>query len=249
MSDTAFRPIEWISASQTDVGTVRSVNEDSFHVNQQSGLWVVADGMGGHEVGDVASTKIIEALERVPNIECLSDYIDAVEDALLAVNQEIIEYADIMLDHGTMGSTLAALVIRGRVGVAIWVGDSRVYRFRNGRLTQLSRDHSQVQEMLRMGLISAEEAVNHPQSNVITRAIGGEQDLYIDLDVFSTQMGDTFLICSDGLYNAVEDEELIQCLSERDLEGCALDMLEISLAHQASDNVTLIVVRGVPEKF
>lgn len=248
MSDTAFRPIDWQCATRTDVGTVRTVNEDALMAKPEAGLWVVADGMGGQEAGDIASGKIIEALDALPSIEQLSDFVDSVEDALVRVNQEIIEYADIMLESATMGSTLATLIIRGRVGVCMWVGDSRVYRYRNGQLEQLSRDHSQVEEMLQMGLISAEDAVNHPQSNVITRAVGGEEELFVDINVFSTQIGDTFMLCSDGLYNSVNKEDIKTFLQERSLDQCVENLISKSLANNASDNVSVIVVRGIPEK-
>lgn len=248
MSDTAFRPIDWQCAMQTDVGTVRTVNEDALMAKPESGLWVVADGMGGQEAGDIASGKIIEALDALPVISHLSDFIDAVEDALIKVNQEIIEYAEIMLESATMGSTIASLIIRGRVGVCMWVGDSRVYRYRNGHLEQLSRDHSQVEEMLQMGLISAEDALNHPQSNVITRAVGGEEELFVDINVFSTQIGDTFLLCSDGLYNSVSRGDMEHFLQERNLEKCVSSLIDKSLANNASDNVSVLVVRGIPDK-
>ncbi|WP_075188034.1 PP2C family protein-serine/threonine phosphatase [Teredinibacter haidensis] len=249
MSDTAFRPIEWVYASQTDVGTVRAANEDALIALPESGLWAVADGMGGHEIGDIASTKIVEALAAVPNLPKLSDYVDAVEDALLNVNQEIMEYAGIMLESGTMGSTLAALVIRGRVGVCLWVGDSRIYRYRNGWLQQLSRDHSQVEEMLRMGLITEAETHNHPQKNVITRAIGGESELYVDINVFSTQIGDTFLICSDGLYNSVKQDDIEFHLSTRSIEQSVSELMNKSLSNRAADNVSIVIVRGIPDKL
>lgn len=249
MSDTAFRPIDWQCATGTDVGTVRPVNEDALMAKPEAGLWVVADGMGGQEAGDIASGKIIEALDALPSIDQLSDFVDSVEDALVRVNQEIIEYAEIMLESATMGSTLATLIIRGRVGVCMWVGDSRVYRYRNGQLEQLSRDHSQVEEMLQMGLISAEDAVNHPQSNVITRAVGGEEELFADINVFSTQIGDTFMLCSDGLYNSVDKEDIKAFLQERSLDQCVENLISKSLANKATDNVSVIVVRGVPEKI
>lgn len=249
MTDTTFRrPIIWKSCAQTDVGVVRKVNEDSIIAKPDIGLWAVADGMGGHQVGDVASNKIVTALDGVIPPERLSGYIDAVEDCLLDVNEQMLEYARIMFEEGTIGSTLVALIIKGRIGVCLWVGDSRLYRFRNHQLLQLSRDHSQLEEMIEMGLISREEAENHPQRNVITRAVGVETPLYVDIDVFTTQVGDTFLLCSDGLYNSVSEQDILQALALRDLEQATSDLIAKSIANGAPDNVSVILVQGLPGK-
>lgn len=250
MSDNTFRrPIAWNSFALTDVGCVRQVNEDSIFENSDKCLWAVADGMGGHEVGDVASRKIVEILERIEPQPSLSDYVDAVEDALLHANQALIEYAQIMFNNETMGSTAVCLVVVNHVGVCLWVGDSRLYRSRNQQLHQLSRDHSQVAEMVQMGLITEEDAEHHPHRNVITRAIGVEKQLYVDINVFSTQVGDSFLLCSDGLYNAVPRNNIEAAMRIRDPEECALTLMKQALDNGAQDNVSVIVVRGVPSKI
>ncbi len=184
---TFRRPIEWVSSARTDVGAVRKANEDAILARPEVGLWAVADGMGGHEVGDVASRLIVEALEAVGPQERLSDLVDTVEQSIVDANQNIIEYAKLMFENATMGSTLVSLVIHGRVGVALWAGDSRLYRLRNHQLSQLTRDHSHVQELLDSGAISEKEAENHPHGNVITRAIGVEEDGFVDVVVFNTQ--------------------------------------------------------------
>ncbi len=248
MSNTEFRPIDWIAASATDVGTVREVNEDAVILRPEIGLWAVADGMGGHEVGDIASEKVVEALARVENFEFLSDIVDAVDDALIDANQEIIDYSREQLENASMGSTVVSLIMRGRVGICIWVGDSRLYRLRGGALSQLSRDHSQVEEMLQMGMLTPEQAENHPDSHVITRAIGGEDELYIDINIFSLQIGDTYLLCSDGLYNAVEIADLEQYLSLRSPQQSCEELLSLALGNSARDNVSLIVIKGEPGK-
>lgn len=246
MSDTEFRPIDWSGACRTDVGTVREINEDALLQRPDIGLWAVADGMGGHEVGDVASAKVIEALEAVSGAALLSDFVDQVDDALISANQSIIDYARNELENGSMGSTVVSLLVRGRVGVCLWVGDSRLYRMRNGALSQLSRDHSQVEELIQMGMLTYEQAENHPDSHVITRAIGGEEELYVDINIFSLQIGDTFMLCSDGLYNAVTVDDLEQCLSERNPQQGAEELMSRALANNARDNVSLIVLKGEP---
>ncbi len=250
VNDITFRrPIDWRSGACTDVGAVRAVNEDALISREEIGLWAVADGMGGHEVGDVASRMIVEALERLENSERLSDFVDAVEETLLDVNRGILDYADLMFDKATMGSTLVALVIRGRVGVCLWAGDSRLYRLRNHQLTQLSRDHSHVQELIEMGALEPEEAARHPNANIITRAIGVEEDGFVDVNVFNAQIGDTFLLCSDGLHNTVAEADLVRILGGRDTQQMAEELVQASLANGAPDNVSVVVVRGEPGKF
>lgn len=250
MKDITYRrPIAWNSYALSDVGCVREVNEDAVIMSPDSSLWAIADGMGGHQVGDVASKKIIEVLEQVPFNESLSDYIDAVENALLLANRQLLDYATKMFGNKTMGSTAVCLVIKQHVGVCLWVGDSRLYRYRNYQLQQLTRDHSQVEEMVQMGLITSEEAEHHPHKNVITRAVGVEPQLYIDINVFSTQVGDTFLLCSDGLYNAVSKRDVEDMLGQRDAEHCVLALMKTALDNGADDNVSLIVIKGEPGKL
>lgn len=247
MTDITFRrPIAWKSHALTDVGCVRKVNEDSLFEESDYYLWAVADGMGGHQVGDLASQKIVELLEKIEPSESLSDYVDTVENALLDANQQLIEYASVMFENQTMGSTVVCMVIKQNVGVVLWVGDSRLYRYRNRQLQQLTRDHSQVEEMVQLGLITAQEAETHPNKNVITRAVGVEQQLFVDVNVFSTQVGDTFLLCSDGLYNSVSKMDVETKLSHRDAEVCALDLMKTSLENGAEDNVSLIIIKGEP---
>ncbi len=244
ITNTQVIPIEWSGFSVTDVGSVRSVNEDSVLMLSESGLWAIADGMGGHQVGDIASAKIVDALAKIPHIELLSEMIDAVDDALINVNSDIIDYASKQPGNFSMGSTVVSLLLRGRVGAALWVGDSRLYRYRNGQLEQMTRDHSQVEELLQMGHITPEEMENHPQRNVITRAVGGEEDLYVDVNVFGAQIGDTFLLCSDGLYNAVTIDEITSMLNNRSAEDCAQILMQTALKKGASDNVSIIVLKG-----
>lgn len=250
LSDRTFRrPIHWFSGARTDVGAVREINEDALILRPRIGLWAVADGMGGHEVGDVASRMIVDALEQVETADQLSQFVDQVEQCLIDVNRQILDYSDLMFDSATMGSTLVALMIRGRVGVCIWAGDSRLYRLRNHQLTQISRDHSHVQELLDMGAISPEEAANHPNANIITRAIGVEDEGFVDITVFNTQIGDTFLLCSDGLYNAVNEERIATILTGRDAQQAAEALVDASLENGAPDNVSVVVVKGEPGKF
>ncbi len=245
MIDITFRrPVLWSSSARTDVGVVRDVNEDAILAKPAIGFWAVADGMGGHLVGDVASSRIIAALDIIVPEEMLDDYVDAVEDTLLDTNEKMLEYARVMFDTGTMGSTVVALIIKERVGACLWVGDSRLYRFRNQQLSQISRDHSQLEEMIELGLLTRESAETYPHKNVITRAVGVEDSLYVDVSIFTAQIGDIFLLCSDGLYNSVSDDEIIDVFAIRDIDLMAEQLIERSIANGAPDNVSVVVVQG-----
>lgn len=241
---TIRRPIEWRSAQATHVGKVREMNEDSILSLPGVPLWVVADGMGGYEAGNLASNMVVKSLEGMQQQATLNRQVNSIEDCLLDVNQRILEYGDIMLDGRTLGSTVVTLLIRGRVGVCQWAGDSRLYRYRNGGLVQLSRDHSQIEEQVQRGILSPEQAENHPEANVITRAVGADEQLFVDINVFSTQMGDVFLLCSDGLYNLLGDDEIAECLASYSIEQAVQVLLDIALERGADDNVSLILVKG-----
>lgn len=240
---TIRRPIVWKSVQDTNVGMVRETNEDSILSNTSQQCWAVADGMGGYEAGNVASRMVVSALENMTAGDSLGELVDDIEDRLLDVNHRILEYADIMLDGRTLGSTVVTLAIKGRVGVCLWAGDSRLYRFRNRQLLQLSRDHSQIQEQIRQGYITAETAANSPDANVITRAVGADAELYVDINVFSTQVGDVFLLCSDGLYNMVSEDEIAAALG-LPLEQASDSLMQKALDQGADDNVSLVLVKG-----
>jgi protein phosphatase len=152
-----------------------------------------------------------------------------------------------MLDGRTLGSTVVTLMIKGHIGICLWAGDSRLYRFRNNELLQLSRDHSQVEELLQQGFLTPEEADNHPDSNVITRAIGASPDIYVDINAFSVQLGDTFLLCSDGLYNMVSEADIISALTHLSIDDAVEALIQKTLANGAKDNVSVILVKGEPE--
>lgn len=247
MSDiTVRRPVKWHSVEETNTGMVREINEDSIMSNADVGLWAVADGMGGYEAGNVASNMIVSSLAEVSATTHLDDFVTSIEDCILDVNQRILEYAEIMHDGRMLGSTVASLLIHGKVGACLWVGDSRIYRFRNNELSQLSRDHSHVEELLQQGAISPEEVENHPDANVITRAVGAAEELYVDINVFDTQVGDTYMLCSDGLYNTVDRENIIYCLNNFTAEEGVKSLIAKALENGAPDNVSVIIVKGIP---
>ena len=241
---TVRRPIIWKSVHETNIGMVRKINEDSILSTPQSQFWAVADGMGGYEAGNVASNMIVASLEGCSQQGSLNQLVNNIENCLIDVNRRILEYADIMLDGRTLGSTIVSLAIKGRVGVCLWVGDSRLYRLRNRQLLQLSRDHSQIEEQVQQGYITPEQAENHPDSNVITRAVGAHKKVYVDINVFSAQLGDVFLLCSDGLYNMVSKGELASTLARLPIDQARDSLMQLALDRGAGDNVSIILVKG-----
>ncbi len=245
---TIRRPIKWKSAQNCHVGLVRANNEDAILSLPDQRLWAVADGMGGYEAGNVASDMIVSTLKNLKLDGGLNEIVNRVEDSLIDVNHRILEYADIMLDGRTLGSTVVALIIKGRVGICLWAGDSRLYRYRNRQLVQLSRDHSQVEEQVMQGHITPEEADNHPDSNVITRAIGADSEIFIDINAFGVQLGDIFLLCSDGLYNMVSNDEIAHILASQPIEQAVQALIQKALDNGADDNVSVILVQGEPDK-
>lgn len=205
-------------------------------------LFTVADGMGGHMAGDVASQAITDALSRLPLGGLLSDDVDRVEDALLSVNDELRLHAQNECRGGTVGSTVVTLIAREDVGVVLWAGDSRLYRLRNGRLEQVTRDHNPVCDLLDSGAVTEEEALA-ADTNIITRAVGGQASLSLDVVVFDVGRGDTLLLCSDGLYREVGEDVLCKALAGDDLDAIADSLLSRCLAGTAKDNVSLVLAR------
>ena len=248
MSDTTVRrPIKWNTSADTNVGMVRSINEDSIMTKPEVGLWAVADGMGGYEAGDVASNMILTSLAEIEKHEFLDNFVDDIEDKIIDANHRILEYSEIMHDGRTLGSTIISLLIKGQVGVCLWAGDSRLYLLRNNQLQQLSRDHSHVQELIDQGTISEEDAINHPDANVITRAVGTSDELYIDIRTFNVQLGDAFLLCSDGLYNAVSEYEIEQHMKSHDTDDAVKQLIVKALENGAPDNVSIVLVKSISE--
>jgi protein phosphatase len=233
----------WQIASKTHVGKVRKINEDSFLVNDKYPLFAVADGMGGHLAGEVASQMIVDNLAGLDLVADLDQAKQLAEHSLLDTNQKIIEFGERELNGVTAGSTIVALLAQEDRAVCLWAGDSRLYRMRYNRLEQLSEDHSYVAEMVRAGLLPEEEARHHPSSNVITRAIGIMPAVSIDIKSFDVEYGDVYLLCSDGLYNEMDDAEILRLLLSGDVDYSADQLLKTCLERAAKDNITFIIGR------
>lgn len=234
----------WRSISLTDTGVIRQVNEDNFLHNPEQAHWAVADGMGGHQGGDVASEMIVENLKPLSQMASLSDFIDRVEDTLLATNESLKKLADSR--NTVIGSTVVGAILFSGHLTFYWVGDSRAYLYRNGKLTQVTTDHTLVQELLERQEITPEQAINHPEKNVITRAIGTHDLLYIDYYMIPFEKGDKFLLCSDGVEKELPDSELEEYFtSSDDIEDIATQILSEVLDRGARDNVTLSIVEPI----
>ncbi|WP_198552843.1 PP2C family protein-serine/threonine phosphatase [Psychromonas sp. Urea-02u-13] len=242
---TIRRPLTWVSEGATDVGTVRPLNEDSFIMQPEIGLWTVADGMGGHDGGSVASQMIVHNLQGLTKKNNLDDFVSEIENTIIEVNQSLLAYSKEKLNGRTIGSTFISLLIKGNVGVCLWAGDSRLYRYRHNKLTPLTEDHSHVAELIKKGMITAEEAETHPERNIITRAVGTSERIDVDIDVFELNVGDQFLLCSDGLYNSVSELDMVSCLNENSLLTSVNKLIESALGNKASDNVSVILVKGM----
>ena len=236
------RSLSWHSHGITNVGKVRNHNEDSMLVRPEVGMWVVADGMGGHDGGDVASQMIVNSLNKVHEGLSLERYIDDIEDRLLDVNKKLIAKAQESKKRTTIGSTVVALITFDKYCLFMWAGDSRLYRLRDNQLRQMTKDHSQVEQYIAKGLISREEAAVHPHGNMITRAVGATDDLFIEMDIQQMKKGDRYLLCSDGLTKHSTDFEFQDMLREGTVEETCQKLIDQTLSRGAGDNVTVILV-------
>jgi len=233
-----------ISSSATHTGMVRKVNEDSFISRDDIGLWAVADGMGGHQAGDVASQLVTNSLGTVPFCPDIGELLRATRTALHSANSKLISMDGQYDANRVPGSTVVVLLIHGNEAAVVWAGDSRIYRLRHGQAEQITRDHSHVQELVDQHLISPEDAESHPMANVITRAIGIEEPLDLDVLHLDFMEGDQFLLCSDGLSRLLSLEEIQNLMKTTLLEESVQTMIHTALVRGAPDNVTVISVQS-----
>jgi len=241
--------VHFAVAAGTDVGRVRKGNEDSFFAdaNEYRGLFIVADGMGGHAAGEVASQMAVEVISGdLSNLNDLESThaLETVSVALRHANRAVYERTKSEPDKLGMGTTASTLVLADERFIIGHIGDSRIYLFRDGELRQLTHDHSLVQEQLDAGLITAHEARHSKQSNVITRCIGMGFDVEPDILDGEVRVGDVFLLASDGLTGMVEDWRLHQLLASRIPPGRLVDALIAEAnARGGIDNITAVVIR------
>lgn len=230
-------------ASLSHVGLRREVNEDSVMARPELGLWAVADGMGGHEAGEVASGMVAEALLSVTPAGGPDELVDRAIIALEDANRQLISLAASRGTDRSIGSTVVGLAIADGHYRCFWAGDSRAYRVRGQEIEQLTRDHSLVQSLVDAGMLEPDQAVDHPNASVITRAIGVAEELKVDLVVGDVQPGDQFLLASDGLTRVVSDDELAAGLLAHAPQEAANRLLTMVLARGAPDNVSIVIVK------
>ncbi len=237
VAEPAMAERRFLSWARTDVGAVRKHNEDSLVDRPDLGLWAVADGAGGHARGDVASRMVAESLEGLPPNLSASQMLAEVRQRMTETNAAL---RATVTPPEISASTLVVLIARGEHFACLWAGDSRLYLLRGGTMTQVTRDHSLVQDMVDAGAIRAEDAESHPNANVITRAIGSGDEL--DLDKITDRLlpGDRFLLCSDGLCKTLPDSLTAQLLADND--DPAGKLIQATLEHRGRDNVTAVVV-------
>ena len=235
--------LRWTSAARTDIGLVRSNNEDMLLNRPERRLWAVADGMDGHAYGEVASRMTVEALDALPAGEPLQQAVAQARVCLLGVNSALVTEA-IARNVPVIGTTLVLLLASGRTGVCLWAGDSRIYLCRGGSLHQLTRDHNQFEELQAKNHLSREEASAYPGANMITRALGAATTLELDEVQVQVSDGDMFLLCSDGLSNAVGVDAMFGALTGGDCAQAADMLIRLALAAGGRDNISVVVVRA-----
>ena len=232
------------TVTRTHVGCRRKVNEDCLLALPDLGLWAVADGMGGHHAGDVASAMVVEALAEPAPSDAMAERVERARRQLEAANTRLTAFAVEEGGGRTVGSTVVAFLTSGDRYACLWAGDSRAYGLRDGQIVQLTRDHSLVQDLVDLGEIAPADARDHPNANVITRAVGGTTQLELDLVEGRLASGDLFLLATDGLTRVVGDEEIAAALGSSDLELAADGLVERCLQRGAPDNLSFVIVKA-----
>lgn len=243
----------------SDVGRKREKNEDNFLVDSQLDLYMVADGMGGHVGGEFASKMAVEIIRTVlfeltrdPEATLQEsaeikpgDYKSYLQFAISQASAKIFERACKETKLQGMGTTSVVLVFRNNKAFVANVGDSRAYRIRKGKIEQLTLDHSLVGEQIRAGMIQTRDAKDHRLKNIITRSVGFQEEVEADIEAKAVKEGDIFLLCTDGLYNLVEDEEMLDVTNHHDLKSACQHLIDIANARGGDDNVTVILNKVV----
>ncbi len=225
----------------THQGMVRKHNEDNLLLRPEEGLWMVADGVGGAQAGDWASSQIVEVLQDMPAPQSAPEFLAQAVARLEAANLRMVNRAA-ERGGGMTASTVVLLLTHGVHYTCLWAGDSRCYLLRDGVMTQITHDHSEVQELIDAGALSPEEAERYPRANVITRALGVAPRVQLDRVAGRLQPGDRFLLCTDGLSRMVSDPEIAALLTEADIAGLPSSLIAAALSAGGHDNVTVMVV-------
>ena len=230
--------------AKTHIGLVRKVNEDAVLALPDQDIWVVSDGMGGHEAGDFASRLIADTIAMIPPGLDPTSRMHALREAIRTAHQIIQTEAETR-GRGVIGATVVALMMANSHFVGIWAGDSRLYRLRDGRIELLTTDHSAVADLVVAGQLTWDEAEQHPQSNAITRAVGVGEELELDKIRGEVQPGDRFLLCSDGLTKYATFGMLQSILGGYPIETVSDGLIQIGLTGGGADNISVIVVDAI----
>ncbi|MFB9279859.1 Stp1/IreP family PP2C-type Ser/Thr phosphatase [Cohnella cellulosilytica] len=240
-----------LTVLRSHVGKVRQVNEDQAWSGSLAGGWtaaIVADGMGGHRAGDVASSlavdSLVQSLQAWEHSASAADGVPKLQEIIRQANKAVFETASLNEQYHNMGTTVVMAMIRENAGLIGHIGDSRAYRLRDGRLEQLTEDHTLVNELTRSGQLSPQEAAHHPRRNVLTRALGTDREVEADIQVIDWRSGDVLLLCSDGLSGLVEHSEVQAELerSEAELDQQAQRLIDLALLAGGDDNITVALV-------
>jgi len=237
---------KWRSAGRTDVGKVRDLNEDEFMNMPSRQLWAVADGMGGHAAGDVASGVVIQSLETIGAVDKINDASGLVASAILKANSTLRYVANERGKDVVIGATVVAAVARADRLAVLWAGDSRAYRLRGNHFEQLTHDHDILSDMKAQN--APTELIEAMKSNVISRAVGAHDKLNLDEIRLEVHKNDVFLLCSDGLYREIPDHQMKAMLRETDPARSADLLVEAALRAGARDNITVVVMRAGSEE-
>ena len=243
MKAKAMNNTLWFSWARTHVGMVRKVNQDAFADLPDKQLWVVADGMGGHQNGNMASAEIVKAFKQFEPEERIGTTVKKIYLQLKKVNYSLLEQAAQAGGGAVIGSTVAILYAKQSRCVIIWSGDSRIYLFRRGELKQITRDHNNEPRLLAEGF-SHEEIKVHPYAQILTHAIGGEPEAFLDVQTQEVRHGDIFLLCSDGLNKEVTDREIEEVLRRLPCPQAVNDLMDLALHRGGRDNITLMLVQA-----
>ncbi|MCJ7959226.1 MAG: serine/threonine-protein phosphatase [Pseudomonas sp.] len=240
------RPIEWRSAGRTQQGQARPRNEDAFLDGPRQSCWAVADGMGGHQGGDVASQWVVRSLASLSAAGNLDQRVNSARQRLQHVSQQLAKAGTRSDSRGdvTMGSTVVALLLEQGRAACVWAGDSRCYLWREQRLYQLSRDHSLQQRLMDERQLSVAQARAHPEARALTRAIGARALLQLEILEFRLHPGDVFLLCSDGLYQGLRHRELGSAMSAGMPWQVVDRLFSEALRGAALDDLTAVVVQS-----